>query len=329
AVSAETAQALTERLHSRNALDRLPPHLEATYGIRVGAVETLDGGVLRVDHDGAGPWVARVFCEARPVAGAQGDADILRFLEQQGFPAERLAREDAVSTYERQAVLVTTFVDGSRPAADASTFGRLGDLLGRLQTLPPGPPATRREAGSLHHWSVDGGGLRADLDAAAGWLESIRDGVAEDDRLQFHKLLDLIAATDDLQDLPQALIHPDFYLANVIASAPDDALVLVDWTGAGMGPRIAPLAFLLWNAARAPLERAAANIDAIAEAYARHVRLEPAERERLAAAMLKPPLVFDCYSYCLGRSTLRDVIEGASACAASAERIAARARQCL
>jgi hypothetical protein len=44
--------------------------------------------------------------------------------------------------------------------------------------------------------------------------------------------------------LPSALIHPDFVLANVIAS-PGRGMVFVAWTGAGQGPRAWSLAFLL------------------------------------------------------------------------------------
>jgi aminoglycoside phosphotransferase (APT) family kinase protein len=34
-----------------------------------------------------------------------------------------------------------------------------------------------------------------------------------------------------------ALIHPDFVLANVVVS-PDRGMALVDWAGAGRGPRM-------------------------------------------------------------------------------------------
>ena len=57
---------------------------------------------LRVPHrqsDGD-PWVARAFPPARPRAGVEGDAAILRFLERQGYPAERPAVDDAVSDFD-------------------------------------------------------------------------------------------------------------------------------------------------------------------------------------------------------------------------------------
>ena len=53
---------------------------------------------------------ARVFPPRRPRSGVEGDAAILRFLEEHDFPAERLAVDDAVSDFEGRSVLVTEFV---------------------------------------------------------------------------------------------------------------------------------------------------------------------------------------------------------------------------
>ena len=50
---------------------------------------------------------------------------------------------------------------------------------------------------------------------------------------------------DDGADLPHAFVHPDFVPANAITT-PDDHRVIVDWAGAGNGPRLWSLAFLLW-----------------------------------------------------------------------------------
>ncbi len=68
--------------------------------------------MFRVDRRDGDPWIARVFPPARPRAGFEGDAAILRFLERQDYPAERLAVDDAVSDFDGTFVLVTRFVDG-------------------------------------------------------------------------------------------------------------------------------------------------------------------------------------------------------------------------
>ena len=61
-----------------------------------------------------------VFPPARPRAGVEGDAAILRFLERQDYPAERLAVDDAVSDFDGTSVLVTRFVAGGPPSRTAA-----------------------------------------------------------------------------------------------------------------------------------------------------------------------------------------------------------------
>jgi Ser/Thr protein kinase RdoA (MazF antagonist) len=105
-----------------------------------------------------------------------------------------------------------------------------------------------------------------------------------------------LAGADDGRGLPTALIHPDFVLANVIAS-PERGMVLVDWTGAGTGPRAWPLAFLLFAEGAKNPPRA----DLIVSGYRRQVALEPAEIERIPAMMRVRPVVLAAWSFCLGR----------------------------
>jgi len=76
------------RIRQREAVDGVPAHLERRYGIRVANVKQLDVGVYRIDrHDGPA-WVARLFPSVRPLDRAEGDADVLRFLEMHDFPAD-------------------------------------------------------------------------------------------------------------------------------------------------------------------------------------------------------------------------------------------------
>ena len=76
-------------------------------------------------------------------AGVEGDAAILRFLERQDYPAERLAADDAVSDFDASAVLVTRFVEGDKLPGGAAKFAMLGELLGRLHALPYDESAAR------------------------------------------------------------------------------------------------------------------------------------------------------------------------------------------
>ncbi len=195
----------------------LDAHLEDRYGVRVAATTELDAGVFKVDrHDGPS-WVARVFPASRPLEGIAGDAAILRALERGGFPAERCAHPEPVSTYDGQGVLVTEFVAQAGSIRPGRTFAILGALLGRLHARPA---VKLREGGAWHHLTF-AGGPRAEVSAAAELLDDAvaRVGVRELGLLD--RLRDGVQSTDDCHDLPHAFVHPDFVPFNTIATADD------------------------------------------------------------------------------------------------------------
>ncbi len=269
----------------------------------------------------APPWVARVFSALRPLAQVQGDAEALRFLEEHGFPAERCARADAVSTLEGQGVLVTEHVPGTPARRGPRTLHILGDLLGRLHTLPAGSGASARDSGSWHHLSLRGGGRREDIDALTALLADVERVAPSDQRALCASLCEDVARTDDGRDLPSAFIHPDFTPPNVIV-APEVGPVLIDWTGAGRGPRVSSLGFLLWAAGGRDL----GLVDAVIAGYRAHVRLDVDERARLADAVRAPSLILECWSVVCGRARLPEIVGGLSTNRDLAEAIAARAR---
>ena len=94
---AHVAEPFPSRMISpRSGRDTLPAQLEARYGIQVARLTELDLGVYRVGRRDGPDWVARVFAADRPLAAAEGDAALLRRLEQQEFPAERCAAPEPV-----------------------------------------------------------------------------------------------------------------------------------------------------------------------------------------------------------------------------------------
>jgi hypothetical protein len=83
--------------------------------------------------------------------------------------------------------------------------------------------------------------------------------------------------------LPEGLIHPDFVLVNVVATP--GGMVLVDWAGAGRGPRLWSLAFALYAEAAKEPRRAGA----VLLGYREHVTLETEELDRLGAVAQARP----------------------------------------
>jgi len=300
---------------ARASTGELKSHLEDRYGVAIRALTELDVGVFRVDLLDGPIWVARVFPAVRPLEQVQGDADILRDLAGLGFPAERGAHAEAVSTLAGQGVLVTEHVPGSPAKRGPKTLAMVGNLLGRLHTLPA-TGAMSRPGGSWHHLSLRGGDRRDDVDALTDLLARTQ---GPDDQLDL--LRREVAAIDDGHDLPQAFIHPDFTPPNIIIGT-DSRPVVIDWAGAGLGPRVAPLGFLLWAAGLRDLDL----VDAVVAGYRTQVELTGEELDRLAKAVRAPSLIIEAWSVAVGRTTVADVVGQLAGQRAQAEAIAARAR---
>ena len=285
--SVETFKALA---YGRVGQDQLDGHLAEVYGVAVASVTELDAGVLRVDRADGTALVARLFPAARPVSAVEGDAAVLRFVEEHGFPAERCVPEP-VTVFRDQGVLVTGFVAGTngRDDTSAATLHRLGDLLGRLHTLPPASGPVARDAGSWHSLSVGGGDRSEDVAALTALLSAAEPLAPAEQRPQFDRLRDELAAIDVGLGLPRALTHPDFGPANVVRTG-DGELVLVDWTGAGQAPRICALGLLLSYTGASP-----ALVDAIVDGYRRHVVLEPEELDRLPDSIRAFGAILACW----------------------------------
>ena len=301
--------AARRRIAAGPARDRIAAHLHARYSVAVSGLTELDLGVYRVDRTGGPAWVARVFPAVRAESAAAGDAEILALLERHGFPSERAATAQPLSVLDGHPVLLTEFVPGvaraGRAAAirDGGGLRRLGELLGELHLLAGADGAAARPGGAWHH--LTDGGPADEIRATRALLAECADAAPADQR-HYGMLARELADADDGHGLPTALIHPDFVLANVIASA-ERGMVLVDWTGAGTGPRAWPLAFLLFAEGAKNPPRA----DLVVSGYRRQVALEPAEIERIPAMMRVRPVVLAAWSLCLGRLSAEQATQAA------------------
>jgi Ser/Thr protein kinase RdoA (MazF antagonist) len=224
-----------------------------------------------------------------------------------------------------QSVLVTEFVAGvprsERPETirNAGGLAALGWLLGRLHTLPSAP-ALARAGGAWHH--LADGSPADEIAALADLLAASAPRAGSPGAAGYRRLQEEVAGLDGASGLPESFVHPDFVLANVVAT-PENRLVLVDWTGAGRAPRAWSLAFLLWSVGYGgDLGR----VDRTVAGYRRHVAPEPEELERLEALIRVRPTVFDAWAFCTGRKTLEQVTAGIAASRETAAAIAVRAR---
>lgn len=305
----------------RRALDRLPEHLADAYGITARKTTQLDNGVLKVETKDDGPLVVRVFPTDRPVAETKGDAAVLGFLEQQGFPAERSVAP--VSVFEGQPVLVTGFVAGKQAAPTLRNVSAMGGLLGRLHALEGGPKAVKRKAGGLHLYTADTS-IRGEIDTAIRCLEA---GAFRGTDKRYEALMVALHEADDFAGLPTALSHPDFHFKNIVATK--DELVPIDWAGAGTAPRVLALGFLLFYGSLAQTATGwdPKRVDAMMAGYLEHVPVTGNEVDHLAGAMLHRMLVHEAYGWCVGMASqrkpdpAREWPTNASMCEAIAEHV--------
>jgi len=275
-------------------LNLLRKYLEKKYSICIIEMTRLDRSVYRIDRRDGESWVVRAFPADRPVERVQGEAEILQFLEEQGFPSERIANQEPVTFPGGQGVIVTQFVEGKPAVADESTFFKFGEMLGQLNNLPAESRVIAREAGSLHHYSKLEGLPRNDLNAATSWLTTIAKRTPLQSQGLREQLLKRLSSADDLHDLPRTLIHPDPVLKNLIET-PSHELMLIDWTGAGKGPRLLALAILIWNSALA--KGGGQQMNAVIAGYSSQVKIEENELERLYSAITLRPLIFACWRF--------------------------------
>jgi methyltransferase (TIGR00027 family) len=292
-----------ERTFHRAATDDLQQHLERTYGIDISLMTRLDVGVYRVDRGSEPAWVARVFPAARPFEAAEHDAAVLTLLGERDFPAEHCADPSAVSSLEGQAVLVTNHVEGTSPGVDSTSLRSLGDLLGQLHSLSLDAREIPWEGGAWHHLSLAGSPSQEISDAVA-LLGDAEGRVSATERADYRRLRAELERADGGHGLPVTLLHPDFAPPNILKSVAHGTTI-VDWTGAGRGPRVTSLGFLLWVAGWRDLKQ----VDAVMAGYNKHIQLGADELSRLAAVTRARPLVFESWAFCTGRKRLSDIAD--------------------
>jgi Ser/Thr protein kinase RdoA (MazF antagonist) len=293
-------EGLGRRMNHEPVPERLLAHLRHHYGIDAVAATKLSVHktyVFRIERNDGEPWVARPFPPARPPAGVEGDAAILRFLERQDYPAERVAAEDAVSAFDAGAVLVTRFVEGSPLPDGVARFAMMGDLLGRLHALPY-DDSVSRPGGASGEDSAREGSPRQDLLAALAFLDAVDTKVAPAERERFERLRDEVRSADDGHGLPESLLHGNLLHAPDHAVLSEHGPVAINWKASGRGPRLADLACLLWgtgswNPRRPNLERIGVAVDA----YRRHVEPTDEELDRLEGVMYIRTLYLTCFDY--------------------------------
>ena len=288
-------------MHHQPDAQRLLDHLRGQYGIDPVAATRLSVHktyVFRIDRKDGGPWVARAFPPARPRAGVEGDAAILRFLERQGYPAERLAVDDAVSDFDGSAVLVTRFMDGVQlpdGAREIRHDGRAARTAARAAVRRVRQPPGRGERGGPE----PGGRARV----RTCW-RPCRSSTRSTPRCPQPSASGSsgcairCARPTTVTACRRRLLHGNLLHAPDHAVLSETGPVAINWKASGRGPRLADFAYLIWGTgAWNPRRPNQEWIDAAVNAYRRHVEPTDEELDRLEGVMYIRTLYLACFGY--------------------------------
>jgi Ser/Thr protein kinase RdoA (MazF antagonist) len=286
-----------------NAIARLIDLVEQAYAVKVASLQPLNrlndsSGKLicRVKLSGGHCFILRLYPAANAGDVAQGVAAMLLFLEEQDYPAERIIRPEEkaalVTTPDGSQLLMTTCVEGTPTDYSPTTLHALGATLGRLHALRPGsevslPLAAMRPVNEIP-W-------------AAGQLTRVEAQVPASLRSRYEMILAALHAVDYCEDLPRVLIHNDCFPGNSVCTAAGE-VVLIDWEGAGFGPAVLDVGFLLISCESAspwtpPFPPDPKRVAAVIDGYCQHHRLAPSELDKLPDAIRFRSIVYGAVSF--------------------------------
>jgi Ser/Thr protein kinase RdoA (MazF antagonist) len=209
-----------------------------------------------------------------------GQAMALDWLDAQGFPAPRVIRTaagDLLASHEGWTGLMLTFVEGEEAGYAPPTLEAIGEYAAALHCLPAGPVGPSRLNPS--------GALLARLPL----LEGAEDGVPEPARSFHRSAVEIMRRLAAGNRPPTAMLHGDCWPANAVR-APEGPVVMVDWEGAGRGPAVFEVGYLLLACHAGGPQLPAIRVDperiaAVARGYARRRSLSDEELSWLPEAV--------------------------------------------
>jgi Ser/Thr protein kinase RdoA (MazF antagonist) len=271
---------------------------ETLYGLEGYSLSPLSGGVR--DHTYVLKRPAAPSLVLRLAEDEAGDASleqVLLYLEEREYPAPRVIRAadgSAVVQHGGRRMLLTTFIDGLLVDSEANSpvsLHRMGEMIGRLHALSPLPgdlPEADFTPPKMVAW-------------AEGRLLEVGDRVPQPCRQRVEEMLESLASTPSLAQLPACLIHNDTHPGNAVLAG-DGEITLIDWDGAGLGASVLDLGFLLITADTYTPDVPATGgsterVNAIVDGYCRHRLLNEAELDHLAAAICFRVTVINAASF--------------------------------
>ncbi|KAH8886416.1 hypothetical protein GQ53DRAFT_875538 [Thozetella sp. PMI_491] len=308
------------------AVEALEAHLTAQYSISVNRITALDKNVFRIETGDTGNWmVARIFLGADAYHNILNLAGLLKHIGSHTYSSvavEECADSSSVSTIENPAscVLLTKFVVGKPPQRSKETFFRLGKFMGELHALPVPDHLADLKGGAWHHVAIPGG---VDEECAVEKGEKTSECLS--------RLCETISQIKNahLDSLPTGFVHPDLVPSNIVArpgTGKHEEWTVVDWVGAGVGPRMVSLGFLLAVAASRGTTGLAS---AVMKGYlSTGSRIEAHELdERLPICIYERMMMIQSWEVAVGRKEAKSVVEELPRLLDMADEVAQKTRE--
>lgn len=219
---------------------------------------------------------------------------IFSFLEDQRYPAERIipaANGNSSIGHNGWQLLMTTYIEGSAADYTLSALHSLAAMVGQLHALCASPHINQKEMLPKAEMLP-----AREIAYALTQLTGAKPLLPRNLYSRYDVLVAALNAIDLCEDLPTVLIHNDCHPANAVHT-PTGQVILLDWEGAGWGPAVIDVGFLLvscdtgspWTP---PLPADPARVRAIVDGYCQHHVLTHEELERLLDAIRFRTIVF-------------------------------------
>ncbi len=238
-------------------------------------------------------WVLRVF--STDDQSVFSLARILSWLEQWNYLAEQIVHSvhnDAIVSYEDKLLLTTRFVEGVPVDYSTPALHLLGKTLGKLHALRIKGMSVLPKAEMLP---------TPELAYAESELSKVAGHVPTALQQHYSILAEAISMLDRCENAPLVLIHNDCHPGNAIYTSSKE-VVLIDWQGAGLGPAVIDVGFLLASC-EIPFEGVASldfkqeRMPAIIDGYCHYHNLTSTELDLLPDAIRFRALVCGAVSF--------------------------------
>jgi Ser/Thr protein kinase RdoA (MazF antagonist) len=272
--------------------------VESLYGTQAVSLHPLNSEsgkqIYLVEQASGQYWVLRAYSSLENRNDIFDLATLLTFLESQGYPAERIIKmvdNEVVGFADGWRVLMTTYIEGRTADYSLQTLGLMGAMLGRLHALNP-------QVANAIGLSIPMAEMlpARELAYALDRLTNVANQVPISLQARYHMLVAAVQSIDRCENLPSMIIHNDYHPGNIIQMQ-DRQLIPIDWEGAGLGPAVIDVGFLLascisespWTPPLPPDDQ---RVIAIVDGYCQHHLLSSAELDRLADAIRFRALVY-------------------------------------